>query len=178
MQPVTNIMRRHGTDKVTAHSYGPVYERLFTPAFRERATAVLEIGVYVGNGLRAWAEIFPNAEVLGTDSYSTTIEPCRPFRVLIGDQGCPGDWLEIIPQLPPLDVVIDDGNHQPHGQCVSVAALWPILKPGGIYIVEDVADPHTINLFRSMPGLEVFDLSATSGRADDRLVVARKPGAT
>ena len=35
-------------------------------------------------------------------------------------------------------MVIDDGSHVPEHQVISFEALWPSVKPGGIYVVEDV----------------------------------------
>ena len=36
------------------------------------------------------------------------------------------------------DVVIDDGSHLPYHQIVTFAALFPFVRPGGLYIIEDV----------------------------------------
>lgn len=41
--------------------------------------------------------------------------------------------------LPPLvDLVIDDGSHAVRDQVATLAALWSYVRPGGIYIVEDL----------------------------------------
>jgi hypothetical protein len=37
-----------------------------------------------------------------------------------------------------FDVVIDDGSHVPEHQLISFESLWPAVKPGGLYIVEDL----------------------------------------
>merc|ERR1712029_878213 len=37
-----------------------------------------------------------------------------------------------------FDIIIDDGSHVPNHQLVSFETLWPSIKPGGMYIVEDI----------------------------------------
>ncbi len=37
-----------------------------------------------------------------------------------------------------FDVIIDDGSHRPDHQQITLAALFPHLKPGGLYFVEDL----------------------------------------
>jgi hypothetical protein len=35
------------------------------------------------------------------------------------------------------DLVIDDGSHVPRHQLISFIALYPFVRPGGIYVIED-----------------------------------------
>ena len=37
-----------------------------------------------------------------------------------------------------LDIVIDDGSHRFLDQQATLHVLWPRVRPGGFYIVEDV----------------------------------------
>jgi hypothetical protein len=39
-----------------------------------------------------------------------------------------------------MDIVIDDGDHSPAGQERTLLTLWPIVKPGGYYIIEDMLE--------------------------------------
>ena len=41
-------------------------------------------------------------------------------------------------QYGPFDIVIDDGSHAPAHQVASLTALWPHVKVGGVYLVEDL----------------------------------------
>ena len=36
------------------------------------------------------------------------------------------------------DVIIDDGDHSPSGTQRTLLAMWPNLRPGGLYIIEDI----------------------------------------
>ena len=38
----------------------------------------------------------------------------------------------------PFDVIIDDGSHVPSHQKLTFQTLWPHLRPGGLYAVEDI----------------------------------------
>eukprot|EP00798_Chlamydomonas_sp_ICE-L_P023685 gene23685-9225_t len=62
-----------GTDKTTSHAYGPLYSTLFgemRDRGGERGThvkTILEIGVFSGASVQAFADFFPTAAVVGLD---------------------------------------------------------------------------------------------------------------
>ncbi|PHH79423.1 hypothetical protein CDD80_4876 [Ophiocordyceps camponoti-rufipedis] len=37
-----------------------------------------------------------------------------------------------------FDLVIDDGGHTMKQQITSLERLWPVVKPGGLYVIEDL----------------------------------------
>lgn len=101
---------------------------------------LLEIGVYSGGSLEMWRRYLgPQCKVYGVD-----IEPaCQAYaddgvRIFIGDQADPNFWETVKKEVPVLDIVIDDGGHKPGQQIVTLEALLPHLRPGGIYLCEDV----------------------------------------
>ena len=119
--------------------YFDVYHRHFN-RFRGQEVHILEIGIYSGGSLELWREYFgPAAHIYGVD-----IEPaCKAYeaanvKVFIGDQQDRGFWREFRHAVPSLDIVIDDGGHQARQQIVSVEELLPHLRPGGVYLCEDV----------------------------------------
>ena len=87
-----------------------------------------------------WREYFGSEAVI----YGVDIEPnCRVYendktKIFIGDQADRSFWREFRQKVPFLDIVIDDGGHQTEQQIVSLEELLPFLRPGGIYICEDV----------------------------------------
>jgi len=135
----------HGVDKSSRfHDYAVVYERYFSP-IRFDVRRILEIGVMSGASLRLWADYFPGAAIHGVD-----IDPrCAVhqdgirFFVHIGDQSDP-DFLNAVVDAmgAPPDVVLDDGSHLPAHQIASLKALFPRLRPGGIYVVEDLCTSY------------------------------------
>jgi len=38
---------------------------------------------------------------------------------------------------PEVDVIIDDGSHLPSHMWYTLQQLWPLVKPGGYYVLED-----------------------------------------
>lgn len=130
---------KHKADKSSLyHNFAEKYDALLA-GFRASFVNVLEIGVAQGQSLRMWADYFPNAAIHGADiepsfrsceSYSSRIK----FHVI--DQGNEAQ-LNTLKPFAPFDLIIDDGNHWWREQIVSFKALFPLLKPGGIYIVED-----------------------------------------
>ncbi|MGH7175060.1 MAG: hypothetical protein ACREGR_01725, partial [Minisyncoccia bacterium] len=72
------------------------------------------------------------------------------------------------------DVVIDDGNHQIVSQVMSLFYLWPHIKKGGVYVVEDVQDEKLLERFKLFPNAEIHDLRGVKGRGDDLIAVIYK----
>ena len=128
--------------------YFDIYDRHFR-RFRGQEVNVLEIGVYSGGSLEMWHEYFgPKAHIYGVDIESA----CRAYdsdsvKIFIGDQADRMFWREFRRKVPALDIVIDDGGHQPKQQIVSLEELFPFLRPSGVYLCEDVHG--TVNDFAS-----------------------------
>src|SRR5262249_13416504 len=80
--------------------------------------------------------------------YGVDIEPtCRTYerdgvKIFIGDQADRSFWRDFRAQVPALDIVIDDGGHLVHQQIVSLEELLPFLKPGGVYLCQDVQSEY------------------------------------
>lgn len=119
--------------------YFDVYQRHFEK-FRNTPVVVVEIGVWDGGSLQMWRDYFgTEAKIYGID-----IDPrCVAFesagtRVLIGDQADRPFLQSVISEIGPIDIVIDDGGHYTWQQIVSFQELYPAIKPGGVYLVEDL----------------------------------------
>jgi hypothetical protein len=149
--------------------YFDIYDRHFAQ-FRGEEVHVLEIGVYSGGSLEMWRDYFgPKARIYGVD-----IEPaCRAYegdsvKIFIGDQGDRQFWHEFRGRVPALDIVIDDGCHKPELQIVSAEELLPFLRPGGVYVCEDVtgAFNHFASYIRGL-GHKLNDYSLFRASPDD-----------
>jgi hypothetical protein len=122
--------------------YFPIYERHFAK-FVDKEVHVVEIGVYSGGSLLMWRDYFGERAMV----YGVDIEPaCRAYeqtgiRIFIGDQADPDFWASFRDQVPTVDIVIDDGGHQPRQQIATLEALLPHVRPGGVYVCEDVYRP-------------------------------------
>ena len=120
---------------------------------RDTAKKVMEIGVETDRSIRMWEEYFPNAEIIGID----ISEQCREFegdrrRIFIGDQLDPDFLHRVVAEIgADIDIIIDDGLHTPRAMMTSFANLFPALKRGGVYVVEDIiSQPHTVEFFSNL----------------------------
>ena len=102
-----------------------------------RPARVLEIGVCAGGSLALWRELW-GAEVIGIDNnYLATPWTDAHFAeegIRMVGMTMPNPAVR---QLGTFDLIIDDG---PHGYPATKPAfdlLWPMLRPGGLYIIED-----------------------------------------
>jgi hypothetical protein len=119
--------------------YFDIYERHFS-RFRGHEARILEIGIYSGGSLEMWRDYFgPRSYIYGVD-----IRPeCKRYetesiKISIGDQADRNFWKEFKAGSPALDVVIDDGGHGAEQQIVAFEELFPFLRPGGVYLCEDL----------------------------------------
>lgn len=175
MIPLTELLHKYPSDKLSAHSYAPLYEELFEP-YRESATAICELGIEHGQSLRAWRDFFPNAKIFGIDNCrSKMIYGEDRIQTFHADTTDRDGFIQSIKGLPPIDIAIDDGGHVISCQLFAVAALWSKLKPGGLLIVEDIAKPEYLALFAAFKGATLHDRRKIKGQADDMLAVMRKP---
>ncbi len=128
-------------------AYYPFYERHFGP-LRDESIRLLEIGVQYGGSLSMWSQYFPRAGITGAD-----IDPaCKMhargrIEVKIGDQADP----EFLSQFTGYDIIIDDGGHTMRQQRVSFENLFPLLNPGGIYVIEDLHTSYWPEFFDEEP---------------------------
>ena len=141
---------KYGTDKqMKYHNYIPVYEKLLEP-HRNIYTNILEIGVREGGSHKMWYDYFPHAMIYGVDNMSdVTVKDMSIMDYLCGIEN---DRIKIYIgsqtdeallnrhfDKEQLDLIIDDGGHHSklHQECFKI--MWPKLKQGHYYIIEDLA---------------------------------------
>ncbi len=139
------------SDKVAAHSYYSLYGLYLVPL--QQATGrvkLLEIGLgcdmhEVGASATIWKTLLPAAEIWLAEYDASCVEAMQRkgrldgLNMLTGDQGSPavlGRWVQ--QSGGGFDVVIDDGGHSNSQILTTFAALWPQVKPGGFYFMEDL----------------------------------------
>jgi len=168
----SEIYQRHAalTDKGTVHTYLEFYEAAMAE-YRHQPVTLLEIGIGRGGSLSLWRDyLHPASRIIGVD-----IAPARPLggnvEILQADATRDG-WTK---GIGPLDIVIDDGSHRAADQIATCRLLWPLLRPGGLYIVEDIQNDAAEQAVReAMPGAVAVDWRAIKQRHDDRIVWAKK----
>lgn len=136
-----------GTDK-TAHGYLPFYARYLGP-LRLRRNVILEIGIgeyesrTPGGSLHVWRDYFPRSLVVGLDLHPKDVDLGPRVRAYQGDQSSPDDLARVVRDIGgTLDVVIDDGSHVGEHQWVSFQHLFPRVRSGGWYVIEDLSTSY------------------------------------
>ncbi len=116
--------------------YLPVYDRFFAP-YRDKPINILEIGVSHGGALEIYSQYFhPKSNIVGVD-----IEPlCKQIeggniKIFTGSQSDRA-FMESLPFE--FDIIIDDGSHVQSDVKESFNIMFPRLKNGGLYFVEDL----------------------------------------
>ncbi|NGX37151.1 MAG: L-olivosyl-oleandolide 3-O-methyltransferase [Chlamydiae bacterium] len=126
-------------DKATLHDYPLVYSEYLSP-LKNKPIKLLEIGILHGKSVKLWEDYFPNAELHFIDrsmEYVTYFSKRSHYH--LADQGNPEDLKRVIETTGgEFDVIIDDGGHCMKQQIVSFIELFPHIKSGGMYIVEDL----------------------------------------
>lgn len=148
------------TDKTFRHGYHWFYGR-HLPRYRSKEDlAILEIGGRGGDSAIAWTKYFGHHAKIDMITYGGKGDKLKFENPTVGCRrdgaqsaiGCgqihtfycdqsDAKKLEadVVTHRPDgWDIVIDDGSHVPAHNVISFEALWKNLRPGGIYVVEDI----------------------------------------
>jgi hypothetical protein len=132
------IARQENTDKCSLyHGYANKYD-FYLSSIKNSPVNILEIGILKGSSLKMWQRYFDKAKIYAVDiDESCKVHENERVKVLIGSQA-DEEFLTSNLSGVEFDVIIDDGSHIPSHQIKSFETLFPLLKPGGLYIIEDV----------------------------------------
>lgn len=131
------------TDKGSwGHNYVEQYDFYFSP-LRHKPLKFLEIGFYRGSSAYLWEEYFPYAQLHHLDidrsQYKFTNKLSPRSKLHMVDQSDPVALEAFVHHVgTDFDIIIDDGSHMVDHQITSFKALFPHLKSGGIYVIEDL----------------------------------------
>jgi hypothetical protein len=101
-----------------------------------------------GNSLKLWRALFPRAAVSFIEYHANCAKEFQADieatggRLFTGSQADPkvlGAVVGWASRIGGFDLIIDDGGHDPVHQRQSLEGLFgPALRPGGVYVVEDL----------------------------------------
>ena len=142
------------------HTYAALYQTLFEHC-REHVKLVFECGLgtsdasipnnmgargRAGASLRVWRDYFPNALVFGADIDRKSLFQEPRIETHWVDQTCPKAiarlWSDI--GRTGFDLIIDDGLHTFGAGKIFFEGSWDRLRPGGVFVIEDVSMPNLL----------------------------------
>ena len=133
VEQVRDAFIKHKTDKYHLHHYEHMYAKEFQQL--EPIKKLLEIGVFFGNSIAAWMDIFPEAEISGVDIALRRVTNPQALKAKLYEADAAVPTIrDIITDT--FDVIIDDGSHTPMDQWISFLSFenrWTQR-----YIIEDV----------------------------------------
>ena len=133
------------------------YESYFASKANFQAKNIIELGVWDGGSLAIWSELFFPSKLIGIDfksdrgdsdyfkRYIESRKLADKVRTYWGtDQGDRRAVSEIVDRefQDPIDLIIDDASHLYGPTKSSFELLFPRMREGGIYIIEDWAWLH------------------------------------
>lgn len=128
---------KHNPNKAE-HEFSVFYEKYLEP-IRYTAKKILEIGIYHGDSLRMWREFFPNAQIYGVDIDPNFLFSEDRITTALCDQSKEEDILSIVDKFgSDFDLILDDGSHLNRDQQITFQLLFPHIKPGKYYVIEDL----------------------------------------
>lgn len=143
LKKLETAAEKYGCDKLK-HGYLPFYAGLLTKGTKR----VLEIGIYEGAGLCMWSSVLPKGKDGGL-YVAVDIEPNHYETGHLHDEvvalkksqdNFEMVWEDIKAYTPKgtFDLIIDDGSHRNTDQIAAFERLWPLVAPGGWYVIEDL----------------------------------------
>ena len=166
MENLANYYKLDKSINLGFHNYIPIYENKFSQ-YRDKIKCLIEIGIgcvekgdmlhvkdsgyKTGNSLRMWRDYFYNADIHGIDiNPESTIKNEERIYTHVGDQSKKDDIIGIINMInKDIDIVIDDGSHNPNHQIQTFQFFHPYLKPNTMYCIEDIF-PEYIEGFKNL----------------------------
>jgi 8-demethyl-8-alpha-L-rhamnosyltetracenomycin-C 2'-O-methyltransferase len=159
MTELCNIAYKYGTDKCPriGHYYTPFYYEIFKDK-RESIKKVLELGIgfpecmdkffkkYItGASLYMWRDFFPNASIYGADIDDRALFNDNRIKTIKCDEHSKENIENMIKIVgSDIDIFIDDGSHYVEEQVFLCETVFPLLKEGVFYSIEDVFNPRKL----------------------------------
>jgi len=87
------------------------------------------------------SDYFVNANIIGFDIVDCSHFKIERVKTIQGDAGSKEDLSKILKLQKEFDIIIDDGSHLHDHHLTCFFNLYPTVKKGGLYIIEDLQAP-------------------------------------
>ncbi|KAI1694191.1 mycinamicin VI 2''-O-methyltransferase [Ditylenchus destructor] len=120
------------------HNYTKIYYKLFAP-YRDRPIKLLEMGIFEGGSAKLWEVYLPKAELHFIDITDQYVKHRSERSKYHFFNASDTQKLEAMARkYGPFDIIIDDASHLVSEQIASFQTLFPHVKSGGVYVIEDL----------------------------------------
>ncbi len=146
IKELSKLAKNFKTDKgIGLHEYTEIYDDYFS-SLKNIPMNILEIGIFEGESLKLWESYFLNSNIIGLDIN----EDCSKYSggrktIYIGSQTDESILNQITKNHSPLSIIIDDGSHNWDHQIITFKIAFQLLKPGGLYFIEDLHTSYANN---------------------------------
>ncbi len=147
-------MDKHGSDKGPNHHHYSKHYFEILKGLQNSPLVFLEIGCggyhFLDRGcgsLKAWEEFFLKSHIHGVDIYDKSFFNKGRVHTHICSQTHEKQLNNLIDVIGAPDIILDDGSHISSDVIFSFEVLFPRLKKGGIYIVEDTETSYWSEYF-------------------------------
>lgn len=125
------------SDKLHHHGYHRIYP-WFLGHLRNQHVRLLEVGIHETESLKLWAGYFQSLTLHGIDIDAKEFDQSNVILHKV-DQSKSSELDDFVEKIgADFDIIVDDGSHVPAHQILTLNKLWKVLKPGGVYIIEDI----------------------------------------
>jgi len=149
-QNLEEISKNYRSDKGNVyHNYLQIYEKYFSK-YRNSLKSFLEIGLWEGESIRMWRDYFETGCLVGVDILDLSHIQLPNTQIHICDQSDRKQLEFLVSKtFNEYDIIIDDGGHWMHQQQITLATMFKYLKPGGIFVIEDLHTSGNPNYTRT-----------------------------
>lgn len=135
------------SDKASFHDYHKVYAHVLGDM---EINNFLEIGLFLNDlqhtDLNAWASIYPDANIYGADIKTSQLFNRNNIQMYYTDQSDSASLTALKEAFPvEFDVILDDASHMYGPTINTFVNLFPAVKSGGVYMIEDCQSDHPDN---------------------------------
>lgn len=143
-------------DKIYRHRYHETYSGYLSRLDNTQGAGMVEIGCDNGASTLMWIKTFPHVHLYTCDIHDCpkrgnfVIDPNdhainSKFTFVQADQSDESQLEQFMSHMThPIYFINDDGSHIPEHQLITFNKMFPILKPGGVYIIEDVETSYWV----------------------------------
>jgi hypothetical protein len=170
--------------------YFEIYDHLLGK-FYDQQVNYLEIGVQDGGSLETARKLFDSRSVivgLDIDPNCKTIEKQGLADAIIIGSQTDGSTLQTALTICPsgFDIIIDDGSHVQNHMVSTFVQMFPHLKQGGVYVIEDTHTNYSYEHQEGFFGIGLYDyfkglserINLDFMNAENRMVRFKQPRET